>query len=1000
MLNEIRDLAKQSADLLGSQPIGETEESFIGANVFDPRLGTASLTPTYELVNDHRFRLGSFYLGRSLEDDLAIDGPNGELSAAPIGHKGEGHILVCAETRTGKSERVLVPNLALWPGSALVVDCKGMLATLTAQRRGNGNPQFCDGMGQDVRVIDPMGIADVPDDMRASINPISWLTADDPNCIGKARILAEALIPDDDGKSGDPYWPNEGRELLACVMTHVATDLQYQDSERTLYRVYKLITEGDVEFRTQQIDSGAFHDEDGNELDLSAFDVLFLRMRQNPIFDSYVSIYGGGLHELFENARKQWEGIRSQAVQSLGWLAVPQMKASMEYSDVSFSRLKSDPHGCTIYLSLPSMKTYWRWVRLMVKMFAEETQSMSRPATGHQTLVILDEFTSLKAMPEMNDLMDKSAEYGIRMCVVIQRLEQLQEVYPKSWGQFFSAADVRWFFGTECHKTRDFLEKELGEREVIRVTRSVSQADGTSEQDSETTQEAVSETGGESGGGSISQSEGGGDNESDSEGTSETKGWSRDHIQRIVTSIPLLNRVLENGFFFPGNKQRNGGRTITYNRTTGKNSNWQVTEGKNWGWNISQTISTGKTVGRTTGKQTTLTRTLTESVHKRPLMAASEIPIILSKIENTDDPRYPGQALVLIRGGTRTIVRTSKYYQDPLFFRTYNKHPLYDFIQTPYPWTELSAIAVRERQVEAELRRRFAPARKRIEHKNHANLIEERKYRLKQARNELFDYQENAVETKQIQLETDLSSVRNSLPLGYRIDVETDCQPTSADSLQGPSLCRVHIYHDLSTKPQYSYSPLVATSKGRVLNVDTSGDKVAVTYLLDDATVRAICVDSLFTREGLRDELSKIQLDREDFDDTKDRVVGRLRYEIHARVAKADALAKHFYAQPHPTPAKYIDPEYRDPAMRALDGVLGFFTRPFRKLAAVAGDFKYALSVRFERFRNWLSYVVDRFLWLMKFILLAAVSIAVVSGMIWLVFYIAYAIPLPSEMQN
>jgi type IV secretion system protein VirD4 len=74
--------------------------------------------------------------------------PPAEAEAgAPIEDASESHTLCIAPTGTGKSRSVVVPNLLIWEGSAVVIDIKGELAHLTARRRRE--------MGQRVVVIDP-----------------------------------------------------------------------------------------------------------------------------------------------------------------------------------------------------------------------------------------------------------------------------------------------------------------------------------------------------------------------------------------------------------------------------------------------------------------------------------------------------------------------------------------------------------------------------------------------------------------------------------------------------------------------------------------------------------------------------------------------------------------------------------------------------------------------------------------------------------------------------
>ena len=72
------------------------------------------------------------------------------------------HIMTVAGSRAGKGRWLLVPNLLLYPGSALVLDPKGELAAITARRRQE--------MGQKVFIIDPFNTSGV--DKRPELAPM------------------------------------------------------------------------------------------------------------------------------------------------------------------------------------------------------------------------------------------------------------------------------------------------------------------------------------------------------------------------------------------------------------------------------------------------------------------------------------------------------------------------------------------------------------------------------------------------------------------------------------------------------------------------------------------------------------------------------------------------------------------------------------------------------------------------------------------------------------
>jgi type IV secretion system protein VirD4 len=57
-----------------------------------------------------------------------------------IGWKDDRHVMTIAGSRAGKGVSLIVPNLLLYEGSALVFDPKGENAKITAGRRGKAPP--------------------------------------------------------------------------------------------------------------------------------------------------------------------------------------------------------------------------------------------------------------------------------------------------------------------------------------------------------------------------------------------------------------------------------------------------------------------------------------------------------------------------------------------------------------------------------------------------------------------------------------------------------------------------------------------------------------------------------------------------------------------------------------------------------------------------------------------------------------------------------------------
>ena len=118
-------------------------------------------------------------------------------------------MLTIGPTRSGKSRRLLIPNLLYETGrSMLVVDMKGELAAITAAHRA--------AKGGAVIALDPFGVLPSRGVKMPSVgfNPMLRLDPDSDDFVDDAMGLAEALVqvnPDDsEPHSADrrkTWWP-------------------------------------------------------------------------------------------------------------------------------------------------------------------------------------------------------------------------------------------------------------------------------------------------------------------------------------------------------------------------------------------------------------------------------------------------------------------------------------------------------------------------------------------------------------------------------------------------------------------------------------------------------------------------------------------------------------------------------------------------------------------------------------------------------------------------
>ena len=203
-------------------------------------------------------------------------------------------------------------------------------------------------------------------------------------------------------------------------------------------------------------------------------------MRRNPAFNGVVAGVG---EQMIAMAEKQRSGVLESARVNTEFLDSIPMQRLLVQSDFDLGELKTNPRGLTIYLTLPTryMETHYRWLRLMISLAVGEMEQIKgRPASGHPTLFLLDEFAGLKRMEVVENAAAQAAGFGVKFMFVVQNLPQIEDLYEKSWETFFGNSGLKMFFQIDDDFSRSYLARQLGELETTRQTRSGSQSQSTS----------------------------------------------------------------------------------------------------------------------------------------------------------------------------------------------------------------------------------------------------------------------------------------------------------------------------------------------------------------------------------------------------------------------------------------------------------------------------------------------------------------------------------------
>jgi type IV secretion system protein VirD4 len=355
--------------------------------------------------------------------------------ARPLQYRGERHLLTVAPTRSGKGVSSIIPNLLMYPGSAFVIDPKGENALITATRRGVGSkPDNIPGMGQDVILLDPWDLAASKVNLKsASFNPIDWIKADDPDAGENAFLLADALVMSE-AKDEGRFWDEEAKALLMGLILYVGIARE-EEGQRTLGRVRDLLT-----------------------LDDNGFKAILTKMfkHPHPIVQSTAARQASKDTKLFSS-------VLATAQSHTHFLDSERIRKSLSRSDFSFDDLKSKP--TSIYLILPAdrLRTFDRWLRLLIQQAITVNARNIELKPKRPILFLLDEMPTLGRLPALEQAYGLMAGFGMQLWGIVQDLSQLARVYgDNGWQTFISNSGVIQYFGSRDRMTADYFSALCG----------------------------------------------------------------------------------------------------------------------------------------------------------------------------------------------------------------------------------------------------------------------------------------------------------------------------------------------------------------------------------------------------------------------------------------------------------------------------------------------------------------------------------------------------------
>ncbi len=378
----------------------------------------------------------------------------GALGDKLIGIEDNRHIMTVAGSRAGKSV-TLISNMLFYQGSILATDPKGELANITAERRA--------ALGQKIFVLDPFNYtSDRIAEYRASYNPMSVLTLDNPTIIEDASLIADAFVIQA-ANAKDPHWDESAKNFIEGIILHVATDPRYE-GRRNLVTVRDLI-------KTAMMPETSGEEDDQDEEQMCVLEIEMLenteRLEKDEATADLANAIEGAARDFYEKSDRERDSVLSTVRRHTKFLDYTAMRNILTGHNFDLSDLKRDPDGISIYLCFPATRTEIcnRWLRLFINQLLNAMERVKAKPVA-PVLVCLDEFPVLGYMRTLESAAGQIASYDVRLWVVLQDWSQGKALYGDRWETFTGNAGILQFFGNNDLATTEYISKLLGKTQV------------------------------------------------------------------------------------------------------------------------------------------------------------------------------------------------------------------------------------------------------------------------------------------------------------------------------------------------------------------------------------------------------------------------------------------------------------------------------------------------------------------------------------------------------
>ena len=338
---------------------------------------------------------------------------------------GNEFVYLAAPTRSGKGVGLIIPNCLLWPNSLIVNDIKGENYAFTGAYR----KYF---LKQKIFYFNPW------EEKTHRFNPFAYVSGD-PNYIVKdLNFIASCLFPED---PKNPFWSQQAGALFVGLALLV---LETPDIPKTIGEVLR---------------QGTGY---GKTLKNHLEGMLAAR--------SYSDACQSYLNRFLSNSDDVLKNILSSFYAPLQIWESPLIDNATSANDFDFRLLRKEKMTIYLHTNAGDVGQVAVILNLLFSFALRENIGElpeQNPELKHNCLLMMDEFPAIGKIDIIQKSVGFIAGYGMRLFIVCQNYEQLEQVYDKEGAaNLYSNTGMRIYYAPDDIKAAKHLCDSLGKKTV------------------------------------------------------------------------------------------------------------------------------------------------------------------------------------------------------------------------------------------------------------------------------------------------------------------------------------------------------------------------------------------------------------------------------------------------------------------------------------------------------------------------------------------------------